>query len=56
MKWEVLIQNRDVQGIKQYCAEHNLVLVGNKLVPRDEGTKTQLLAQARFWNQRQQAR
>lgn len=51
-----LIKSRDVEGIKAFMAEHDLVLDGTKIVPRNELVAKKLKALASFWNQRQQAR
>lgn len=56
MSLKELIDARDVEGVRRYMAEHNLVLEGSRIVPRDAATKAQLLARSDFWNQRQQAR
>lgn len=51
-----LIKDGDAQGIKKFMGENNLVLDGNKIVPRDESVVPALKARAAFWDQRQQAR
>lgn len=56
MSLEQLIKNRNIEGLKTFMADHNLILKGNKIVPRDEETIRNLRKTADFWNQRQQAR
>lgn len=51
-----LIKQRDIAGIKVFMNEHNLMLVGNKIVPKDESSKIKLKGLSLFWDRRQQAR
>jgi DNA polymerase elongation subunit (family B) len=51
-----LVDARDVEGIKAFMAEHNMVVRGNAIVPVDDETKKKFKALEEFWNQRQQAR
>lgn len=51
-----LIKARDVEGIRAFMKEHNLVLDGTKIVPKDDVAKKRLTELKSFWNQRQQAR
>lgn len=51
-----IIETGDISAIREYMNLHGLVLVGNQLVPKDDETKTKLMQQSAFWNQRQQAR
>lgn len=51
-----LISSRDIAAIKAYMIENNLILDGNKIVPKTPETKQYLEARSSFWYQRQQAR
>lgn len=51
-----VIATRNVEKIKAFMEEHDLILLGSKIVPRDGAAKAKLMMSADFWNQRQQAR
>jgi hypothetical protein len=51
-----LIKNKDVEGLRAFAVENNMVVKEGKLVPRDEASKKSLHARATFFNNRQQAR
>lgn len=53
MTLKQLIANRDVTGIKDFMAAHELILAGNKIVA---GNKSHIKEQEAFWNQRQSAK
>lgn len=53
---ENLIEARDVEGLKSFMAEHDLVVRDGKIVPRDDTVTKRLKDLASFWDQRQQAR
>lgn len=50
-----LIKSGDVEKIKQYMQEHNLVLDGNVIRPTDDVAE-EYKSQQKFWDQRQLAR
>jgi hypothetical protein len=53
---QALVKARNVEGIKAFMAEHNMVLDGKRIVPADEAAKKKLKDISGFWFQRQQAR
>ena len=55
MSLKQLVENRDVEGLKVYMAEHDLVLKDGKIVPAAADLVKKYKALSEFWNQRQQA-
>lgn len=53
---EDLVKSGDVDAIRQYMNEHDLVVRDGRIVPRDEEVKKKLKSLETFWNQRQQSR
>lgn len=56
MTLEELIKSGDVEAIRAFMSEHNLVVHDGKIVPRDAASKKKLEDLSEFWGQRQLAR
>lgn len=51
-----LVDSRDISAIREQMLRNGLVIKDNKIVPRDEDSKTKIQQQITFWNQRQNSR